>query len=196
MSEFEYIVGFHTIVLGLATAKVLTTLSDTLKYRESIKGFWVHSLWCVIVQLNIIGFWYAIWRIHSENTAFSYAEFLAYFSVSVSFYLASSFLSLDLGDDKKVDLEQHFFRVKFPALASFSYVFLFFAAVVLFGSPIPDEAQTTGMTLLDWISLITLPALVAAALLLNSVRAQQVIVALYAIIYVVVELNQSVIGGA
>lgn len=102
MTEFEYIVGLHTIVLGLATAKLLTSLSDTLKYRETIKSYWVHSLWCVIAQLNIIGYWYAIWRIQAESTEFGYAEFLAYFSVSVSLYLMSSFLSLDLGDDKNL----------------------------------------------------------------------------------------------
>jgi hypothetical protein len=61
MSVFEYIIGIHTIVLGLATAKLLSTFADTIKYRMTIGPFWVHTLWCVVTQLAIIGWWWFMW---------------------------------------------------------------------------------------------------------------------------------------
>ncbi len=52
---FEYLVGIHAIVLGLATAYLLTTLADTIKYRATISHYWVHTAWCVLLQLLLIG---------------------------------------------------------------------------------------------------------------------------------------------
>ncbi len=195
MTEFEYIVGFHTIVLGLATAKLLTALSDTLKHRETIIPFWVHSLWCVIAQLNVIGYWYAIWRIQEGSTEFGYAEFLGFFSVSIALYLISSFLSFDLGDDKSIDLEEHFNRARVPTFLSLVYVFAFFVALEVIDSSAVNEAASTGSSLLDLFLAFGLPTLIFAGLIFKEKRAQQVIVVLYAVGYLATELNQAAVGG-
>ena len=60
LSTFEYIVGIHTIVLGLATAYLLTTITDTIKYRKSIRHYWVHTAWSVVLQFVLIGWWFGV----------------------------------------------------------------------------------------------------------------------------------------
>ncbi len=195
MTEFEYIVGFHTIVLGLATAKLLTSLSDTLKHRETISSFWVHSLWCVIVQLHVIGFWYAIWRLQSGSTEFSYATFLGFFSVSVAFYLMSSFLSFDVGDDRNIDLEEHFNRVRVPIFPSLVYVVAFFVVLEVTGDSVVNDAATTGSAWLNLLMGLGLPTLILLGLIFKAKRAQQVIVVLYAVGYLATEFNQAAVGG-
>ena len=191
MSEFEYIIGFHTIVLGLATANLLTTLADTAKHRETIRPFWVHTLWCVILQLTIIGWWYALWRDLSDVTEFSYVSFLIVFSVSIAFYLMSSFLSINISGTKTVDLEAHFFQVRTPAFISMAYAF----GVLLIRVNLVGDTGGTGNPVLDLINN-TIPLLAPlAALVLTSRLAQKIIVVVYSVSYLIVEVNQLAVGG-
>ena len=62
MTLFEYIAGIYSIVLGLAVANVLTTLSDVIRYRKRATHYWVHSVWCVTVLFMLVATWWAYWR--------------------------------------------------------------------------------------------------------------------------------------
>jgi hypothetical protein len=192
MSEFEYIIGIHTIVLGLATAKLLTTLADTAKYRETIRPFWVHTLWCMILQLTIIGWWYALWRELNSVPEFSYASFLIMFSVSIAFYLMASFLSISISINgtKTVDLEAHFFQIRIPAFISMAYAF----SVLIIRAYLVGDTSSTGNSVLDLINYTNLLLTPLAALVLSSRLAQQIIVVVYSVFYLIVEVNQLGVG--
>ena len=191
MSEFEYVIGIHTIVLGLATAKLLTTIADTAKYRGSIRPFWVHTLWCVILQLTIIGWWYAMWRDLSGISEFSYGSFVSLVSVSVAFFLMSSFLSLDVGSERTTDLEEYYSQIRIPMFLSFGYAWGF----LVLRSILVGDAGTTGSTILDAMSLAIPPAVVVAGLVFSSRRAHEIIVIVYSVGYLAVEINQLGVGS-
>ena len=59
MTVFEYIIGIHSIVLGLAIASLLSTFAEQLKYREAKHLYWVHSAWCLTLlffyRLGLVG---------------------------------------------------------------------------------------------------------------------------------------------
>ena len=196
MTEFEYIVGLQAIVLGLATAKILTTLGDTLKYRSTIAGYWVHSLWCLVAQLNIVGYWYATWRIQSPSTNFGYGEFLVFFSGSIALYLVSSFLSIDTGGSQRVDLEEHFEKVRIPTLLSLLYIYTFFVFFAFLVSPVSEGVGGTGSEIMDIINVTVLPALLILGIAFKGKRIQQAVVVVYALGYVSVEIGQAVASGA
>ena len=191
MSEFEYVIGIHTIVLGLATASLLSTLADTVKYRKTIRPFWVHTLWCVMLQLTLLGWWYALWRELSEVTTFSYASFLVVFSVSVAFYLMASFLSIDISGDKSIDLEAYFSQIRVPVFLSMGCAYGVVLSLVFLEW---DKASSTGSLLLDIVNYTVIAMTPLAGLFLTSRRAQQSVVVVYSIAYLVVEFNQLGIG--
>lgn len=191
MSEFEYIIGIHTIVLGLATANLLTTIADTAKHRKTIRPFWVHTLWCVILQLTIIGWWYALWRDLSGVSVFSYANFLVVFSVSVAFYLMASFLSINISNDRTVDLEAYFFQIRIPAFLSLAYAF----AVLLFRVNLVGDSSSTGNSVLDFVNYTVLIMTPLAGLVLTSRLGQRIVVVVYSVAYLAVEFNQLGVGG-
>lgn len=191
MSEFEYVIGIHTIVLGLATARLLSTLADTAKYRNTIRPFWVHTLWCIVLQLTLIGWWYALWRELSEVTTFSYVNFLVMFSVSVAFYLMASFLSIDISGEKSIDLEAYFSQIRVPVFLSMGYAY----GVLLTRVFIVGDAGSTGSSLLDNVYYATIAVTPIVGLFLTSRRGQQIVVVVYSIVYLATEVNQLAIGG-
>ena len=117
MSSFEYLVGIHTIVLGLAMAQLLTTIADTIRFRDTLEGYWLHTAWCVLMVLLVLGWWYGLWRLLGDEGEILYRRFLPSFGFTVSLFLAARFLTLDLESHRTASLEEHFARVRVPFFA-------------------------------------------------------------------------------
>ena len=107
----------------------------------------------------------------------------------------SSFLSFDLGDDKSIDLQEHFNRVRVPTFLSLAYVFAFFVVLDITDDSVVNDAASTGSAWLDLLNGFGLPTLIFLGLIFKEKRAQQVIVVLYAVGYLATELNQAAVGG-
>jgi hypothetical protein len=189
LSAFEYIVGFHTIVLGLATARLLETLAGTVKHRTTVRHFWVHTVWVVILQLTIIGWWYALWRdLRGEYVdELGYLEFLFTLSISISWFVAAALLDPDLEDHRDTDLEAHFFSVRVPLFLTFAWP----AAVGFVGLFVVGDEMT-----LDRIATsVEFAVLPVAGLLLRSRRGHEVLVLLHGAAFLLIEISQQGIGG-
>ena len=148
LSTFEYIVGIHTIVLGLATAYLLTTITDTIKYRESIRHYWVHTAWSVVLQFVLIGWWYGLWRTLHDESTISYAGFLGEFAFTVALFMAVRFLIVDIERSQKVDLKTHFNQVRIPFFICLAFPYVLFVALGWLNS---DE---TGTPIGDIVTII------------------------------------------
>lgn len=184
MSAFEYIVGFHTIVLGLATARLLETLADTIKHRGTIGHFWVHTVWVVLLQLTIIGWWYALWRdLRSEVVdELGYLEFLATLSISISWFVAAALLDPDLEDHRDTDLEAHFFSVRVPLFLTFAWPGL----VGVLGLFLVGDVMTFDQVATS-LEFAVLPV---AGLMLRGRRSHEVLVVLYGVAFLLIEISQ------
>ena len=103
----------------------------------------------------------------------------------------ASFLSINISGTEKVDLETHFFQIRIPAFISMAYAFGVLITRVYF----VGDSGSTGNSVLDLINH-TIPLLAPlAALVLTSRLAQQIIVVVYSISYLIVEVNQLGVGG-
>ena len=196
MSAFEYIVGFHTIVLGLATARLLETLAATVKHRGTVGHCWVHTMWVVLLQLTIIGWWYALWRDLRTDTVeeLGYLEFLFTLSISISWFVAAALLDPDLKDHRNTDLEAQFLSVRVPLFVTFAWP----GALGLIGLFVTGGEMTVtgGEMTLDRIATSAEFALLpVAGLLLRSMRGQQFLVVVHGIAFLLIEISQQGIAG-
>lgn len=190
MSQFEYIIGFHTIVLGLATGRILAVLADVIRYRSSVGHDWVHALWCVLVELMLIGWWYGLWRNFQSVDETTYGDFLVSFSITVSFYLAASLLHADIDEDPGMDLQAYFASVRIPFFLSLAYAPAL--GLLLMLSPELDlPSRGDGAFLLGLLTVLELACVVVAGLLLRARRGQQFLVLGHGAAFVLLELQKS-----
>lgn len=190
MSPFEYLVGIHTIVLGLATAYLLTTIADTIKYRRSISHYWVHTAWSVLLQFLLIGWWYGLWRLMSNETQIAYGRFLVEFAFTVSLFMAVRLLTIDLGEMKRIDLKEHFYQIRVPF-----FVFLAIPYVVAISSGWLSRLDT-GTPVGDIVTMaVQLLVPLIGAMFANE-RLQTVLVIVYGVTYLAIEFQQLGVGFA
>ena len=188
MTPFEYIVGIHTIVLGLATAYLLTTIADTIKYRASISHYWLYTAWCVLVQMLLIGWWFGLWRLMGTEIEITYSRFLIEFAVSVSLFLAVRLLTVDLASEDGIDLKQCFYKVRVPF-----FIFLGIPYLIALSAGWIFTLDT-GTPVGDVISFGAQLLVPIAGILFSNEQVQKVLVFAYGIPYLVVEFQQFGVG--
>ena len=93
MSIFEYMATIVSIVLGLAAANFLNKFSKTVINIDWKPLGWFFSLWCLILLICLLGFFWSFWRVYNGVDEISIWEFIfvPFFSV-VCFFLSSVFL--------------------------------------------------------------------------------------------------------
>ena len=79
MSHFEYVVGFVSILMGLAVAELLSGIGRIFRSRETVKIYWVHVVWMLLLIGLCILNWWAIWAVreHGVRTVGEFAILLA-----------------------------------------------------------------------------------------------------------------------
>jgi hypothetical protein len=61
MSPFEYASGLISIVVGLGVARLLGALGTFIVARDRTASEWIVSGWCVVLLVNLVGWWFAFW---------------------------------------------------------------------------------------------------------------------------------------
>lgn len=62
MSRFEYLSVLISIILALGISEVLVCWARLLRYRHTVRFYWVHALWTVLGLLLIVQFWWGFWQ--------------------------------------------------------------------------------------------------------------------------------------
>jgi hypothetical protein len=114
MSPFEYVVGIHSIVLGLAAANVLSAIAESVKHRKRIQHYWVYHAWCVYFLFNLAAIWFYIWQVECGIESRSIFEFSLTFQWTIFIYIASRLLTPDMQDELAAQRKDYFFSIKTP----------------------------------------------------------------------------------
>lgn len=79
MSLFEFLMVLLSIIVGLGIAEVLTGIARMIRSRQSISGYWVHSVAVAVVFFALLQQWWEIWglRVVDEWTFVSLVLMLA-----------------------------------------------------------------------------------------------------------------------
>ena len=180
MSPFEYISAFQAIVLGLATANVLTALASTIKNRSEISIFWVHTGWCLYSLFAYVALWFGMWEVLQQSSSITIFQFMLFFQWAIFLYVGSQLLRPD--DFSKIDLEEYFFKIKTPFLICWA---------------IPSIVGLVWLQTINWepFSMVAMSryALIGVTLIgvfTNSRRSQEMVFVLVVILQLIQEALQ------
>ena len=65
MSLFEFLMVLVSIIVGLGIAEVLSGIARLIRYRGSITGYWIHSVFVMAVFFALLQQWWEIWGLHA-----------------------------------------------------------------------------------------------------------------------------------
>jgi len=63
MSLFEFLMVLVSLIIGLGIAEVLTGIARTIRDRDTVQTYWIHSLFIVIVFPALLQQWWEIWGV-------------------------------------------------------------------------------------------------------------------------------------
>ena len=89
MTPFEYATGLVSIVIGLAFARVLGRIGAFITEPERSASDWFAASWCIVVLVNLGGWWIAVWNSLQRQVEIGFAILLAVILATSLLYLAS-----------------------------------------------------------------------------------------------------------
>ena len=113
MSDFEYIVGFYALLLGLAVANVAVGFADMWRDRERVHIGWCPPLLASSVLLGAMNTWLATWQTHQAVRVDAW-QMIAALGICLPYVFVSRAMTPPEGDD--AGLEAHYLKSRVPIL--------------------------------------------------------------------------------
>lgn len=115
MSDFEYIVGFYALLLGLAVANVAVGFADMWRDRERVQIGWCPPLLAAIVLLGAMNTWLSTWVTHQMVRVDAWQMIAALF-ICLPYVFVSRAMSPPENSD--IGLEDHYLKSRVPILVA------------------------------------------------------------------------------
>ena len=115
MSDFEYIVGFYALLLGLAVANVVIGFADMWRERERIEIGWCPPLLAGSVLFGAMNTWLSTWQTHQAVTVDAW-QMIAALGICLPYVFVSRAMTPPEGDT--TGLEAHYLKSRVPILVS------------------------------------------------------------------------------
>ena len=128
MTPFEYATGLFSIVIGLGVARVLGGIGTFITTRDRSASDWIVASWCIVILVNLGGWWIAVWIILQGQAEIDFAILLAVILATSLLYLATYVLILSA----PIDGTQHARTYPVPRVQFFYCLGAHFAVVVAF----------------------------------------------------------------
>ena len=179
MDLFEFILIITSVIYAMAVAQILAGVSRLAQTDAKIRLYPPHSLWTFTLFIWIFLVWWSAWEFRDLDWTFPSYLFMALAPTLVFF--ACSLLFPQTINDKELDLEAHFLRIRRPFIGAFLLATL---AAVLDGSILSDEP----LWFPSRVGHIVLIGTVFTGLFTTNRRAQSLIatVAVSALIYIAI----------
>lgn len=113
MSDFEYIVSFYGLLLGLAVANVALGFADMWRDRDRIAIGWSPPLLAAAVLLGAMNTWLSTWQVHQQVRVDPW-QMIAALGICLPYVFVSRAMSPP--DDAKIGLEDHYLASRLPIL--------------------------------------------------------------------------------
>ena len=134
MDLFEFILIITSVIYALAVAQILSGIGRLAQTEATIRWFLPHTLWMVILFLNIFMAWWSSWEFRGLEWTFPKYAYIVIGPTLLFF--ACSLIVPQRAEKQQVDLEAHFFKIRRPFLWS---IFLASLAAVADGTVLEDE---------------------------------------------------------
>ena len=113
MSDFEYVIGFYALLLGLAVANVALGFADMWRERDRMTIGWCPPLLACTVLLGSMNTWLSTWvtRVAVEVDAW---QMIAALGICLPYVFVSR--AMTPPDGVKISLEDHYLKSRIPIL--------------------------------------------------------------------------------
>jgi len=133
MSVFEYLGVFLSLIMGLGVTHILTGISKTVHFRQTVKPCWVQLMWALNSLIYIIIIWWGMfWWSGQEHWSFFQFLFIILYAIAL-FALCSLLYPWSIAPD--FDFEAHFYN---------SRMWFFGALTVCWLIDIPETLMKSG----------------------------------------------------
>lgn len=113
MSDFEYVVGFYALLLGLAVANVAVGFADMWRDRDRIATGLCAPLLAAIVLLGAMNTWLSIWDTRADVVVDSW-QMIAALAICLPYVFVSR--AMTPPDGSTLGLEDHYLNSRVPIL--------------------------------------------------------------------------------
>ncbi len=113
MSDFEYVVGFYALLLGLAVANVVVGFADMWRERERLEIGWCPPLLAATVLLAAMNTWLSTWVTHQAVKVDAW-QMIAALGICLPYVFVSR--AMTPPDGEKIGLEEHYLKSRVPIL--------------------------------------------------------------------------------
>ena len=146
MRLFEFLMVLVSIIIGLGITEILTGVAQTIRRRESVRYFWVHSILVVAVFLAQLQQWWESWglRIVPEWT---FVGLLMMLGGPICLYLIAHLLFPEPGET--TNYREYYFGPMRPVwwLAAIAVVISTTWRPLIFGTTLISTANATSIVL-------------------------------------------------
>lgn len=108
INPFEFLLVMVGIIVGLAVARILAGVAAMVLRRESIRFYWLHLLWVLILFLLQVHYWFNLFSWKTLGNSFLW--YLSSLTFPLSLYFASALFVPDLHHSERVDFLDHYNR--------------------------------------------------------------------------------------
>jgi hypothetical protein len=117
LSLIEFILIITSVVYALAIAQILSGIGRLLQAEGTIRWFFPHALWLVILFISAPLTWWAGWEFRAVEWTF--LKYLYTFSTPTFLFFSATLVVPHVTGEHGLSLEDHFFKVRRPMLWSF-----------------------------------------------------------------------------
>lgn len=104
MTQFEFLSVFISIVLALGVSDILSSWGQQVRFRQQVRHYWLHTVWCILVLLVMIQAWWGLWRLR-EKTDWLFTDnlflIMPYLLLALIAYVSTPTISDGKGDVKR-----------------------------------------------------------------------------------------------
>ena len=114
---FKHIVVPIGVVIGLGVARIVMMGSQYVAQRERVRFSAVHTVWCTLLFVVLIGLWWIVWGLsHAPAERWSFYVLFYLLMGPILVYLPSILLLPEMPEDGPLDLGDLFDRLGRAAL--------------------------------------------------------------------------------
>jgi len=116
----------YSIIIGIGIAQILVAVGHILQADKSIRLYWVHSGWVLLIFLLHIFVWFNAWEYRAIQT-WNFAQFLLFLTVPIILFVASVIAFPDIYQEQDYDFRAYYY-------ASFRWLHGLSAALIVIAS--------------------------------------------------------------
>ncbi len=88
MSLFEFLMVLVSIIVGLGIAEILNGIALQVRYRQAIKGYWLHSCGVALVAVALLQNWWELWGLRDTGEWLFFSMVLMLISPAALYLIA------------------------------------------------------------------------------------------------------------